>query len=150
MLTENIDIGFCVDRYKNYQDLPLDILDDLPFCVYIVDYNWTYLFVNKISTNFFGKEIQNLVGKNAQQVFGQEKFQTIFENIHDALKRKTICDTTIYSPLRGKQVKVKGYPLDDCYYFYTVTLPSKEELMDELRRELNKRKASLSETNFLP
>jgi hypothetical protein len=64
------------------------------------------------------------------------------------VNEKTICDATIYSPLRGKQVKIKGHPLDDCYYFYSVSLPSKEELMEELREVLNKRKDTFN--NFDP
>jgi hypothetical protein len=144
MLTENIEIGFCLDRYRFYQELPLHIIDDLPFCAYIVDYHWTYLFINKASENIFGEEVQNLLGKNALEVFKHDRFKSIFEKIRSAVDQKTICDAIIYSPLRGRQVKIKGYPLEDCYYFASVVLPSKEELMDELREELNRRKETFS------
>jgi hypothetical protein len=60
--------------------------------------------------------------------------------IENSVNNRTTCDETIYSQLRGRQVKIKGYPLNDCYYFYSITLPAKEELLDELRQELNKRK----------
>lgn len=144
MLTENVEIGFSVDRYRFYHELPLEIVDNLPFCAYIVDYNWTYLFINKASRNIFGEEVQNLLGKNALEVFKHDRFKAIFEKIQNAVEQKIICDATIYSPLRGKQVKIKGYPLEDCYYFASVVLPSKDELINELREELNKRKEAFS------
>ncbi len=140
MLVEKTEIGFCIERYRTYDELPLEDVDALPFCVYIIDYNWTYLFINKAAERVFGEKVQNLAGQNALQVFQHEQFKSIFKSIEKGVRNKVPCDETIYSPLRGKQVKVKGYPLCDCYYFYSVTLPAKEELLDELRQELNKRK----------
>ena len=61
MLTENIEIGFCIDRYKHLEELPFDVLNNLPYSVYVIDDNWVYLFVNSTSRNVFG-EVDNLLG----------------------------------------------------------------------------------------
>ena len=58
MLVEKTDIGFCVDRYKTFDELPLATLDVLPFCVYVIDYHWTYLFINKLAAKVFGGKIR--------------------------------------------------------------------------------------------
>lgn len=140
MLSESIEIGFCVDRYRRFEELPLEVVNNLPFSVYILDYNWVYLFINRNTRDIFGEEVGNLLGKSALEVFKDAKFKPIFDKIQHSLDNKTICNATIYSPLRGKQVTVKGFPLEDCYYFYTVVLPSKAELMDELREELHRKR----------
>jgi hypothetical protein len=46
----------------------------------------------------------------------------------------------VTSPLSGQRINITGYRLDDCYYFSSSVLPDKNDLLDELRSELGKRK----------
>ena len=131
---------FSIGLFKRYHELPFEVLDNLPFAVYIIDYNWVYLFLNENSRAVFGDFAETLIGKNALEVFRDPKFMTIFDKIMYAVEHKTSCRATIYSPLRGKQIKLSGYPLEDCYYFSTVILPSKAEVLEELTTELKRKK----------
>ena len=132
-------LPFSIEIYKRYKDIQLDVLDTLPFSVYIIDYDWVYLFLNKNSINAFGKDIDKLVGRSALDAFNNVRFEPIFEKIKYGVETKTSCYATVYSPLRETQVNIKGYPLEDCYYFSSTIMPSKEQVLEELRGVLNRR-----------
>jgi hypothetical protein len=83
--------------------------------------------------------LDKLIGKSAFDIFSDPKFKPIFDTISVAVEKRICSNETLYSPLRGKQVRIKGYPLDDCYVFYSSILPAKEEVLAELRRELKAR-----------
>lgn len=141
MASEFTETGtFSIKGYKRYRELPFNTLDDLPFSVYIIDYDWVYLFLNRNSRNVFGEFADMLIGKSALEVFKDPKFLPIFEKIRNGVETKSACSADLYSPLRGKQIKITGYPLEDCYYFSTLILPAKEELIEELRIELKRKK----------
>ncbi len=88
----------------------------------------------------FGQFADTLIGKNALEVFKDPKFMTIFDKIQEAVEHKLPCHATVHSPLRGKQIKLTGHPLEDCYYFSTVIMPAKAELLEELRSTLKQQK----------
>lgn len=132
---------FSIEHCNRYVDLPLDIINNLPISVHIIDYNWTYLYINKNSLKVLGDSAEHLIGKNALEVFKDSRFKTIFERIQKDVVDKKACNTIIYSPLGGGQISIKGYPLEDCYYFSLLILPSKDELLEELRKELNRYKS---------
>jgi len=72
-------------------------------------------------------------------IFSGPQFEPIFDKIKVGLVERVSTNETLYSPLRGKQVRIKGYPLEDCYFFSSSVLPSKEEILAELRSELKLR-----------
>jgi nitrogen fixation/metabolism regulation signal transduction histidine kinase len=134
--------SFSIENYKRYEDVQLDVLDTLPFSVYIIDYDWVYLFLNKNSIHAFGKNIDKLIGQSALEAFKDVRFEPIFEKIKYSVETKTHCYVTMYSPLRGAQVNIKGYSLEDCYCFSSTVMPSKEQVLGELRGVLNRRNPS--------
>ena len=131
---------FSIDHYKRYSELPLEVMDTLRYSVYIIDYSWIYLFLNKNCREVLGEEVASWIGKSALDVFKDPKFKTIFDSIAHGVNTKSFCNATVYSPLRGGQVNIKGHPLEDCYFLSALALPSKDDLLDELRQELNRRK----------
>src|SRR5688572_21089610 len=86
-----------IKSYKRYKDIPLDFLNKLPFSVYLIDYNWNYLFLNTNSRNVFGELADKLIGKSALEVFSDAKFKAIFDNIQSAVENRSPCDCTLYS-----------------------------------------------------
>jgi hypothetical protein len=138
--TQNIaSLPFSIENYKRYEDIQLDVLDRLPFSVYIIDYDWVYLFLNKNSIDAFGSHMDKLIGQSALEVFKDVRFEPIFEKIKYSVETKIHCHAIMYSPLRGAQVNIKGYPLEDCYCFSCTIMPSKEQVLEELRGVLNRR-----------
>jgi hypothetical protein len=132
---------FLSSEYKRFDQLPLSVLDELPFSVYIVDYNWVYRFINRSARQAFGALADKLIGQNVFEVFRDKRFEQIFLGIKGDVDRRVAIHKIVESPLRGSQVILKGIPLEDCYYFTATIVPAKIEVLNELRDELNKRKS---------
>ena len=135
--SDNKAVHFSIGSYKCFDELPQKLLDLLPYPVYVIDYNWIYLFVNEQSKLVYGTS-SDLVGKSALDAFRDPKFQQVFELIQIGIERRTSAVSTIYMPMYGQKIIVRGYALNDCYFFSTCTLPGKDELIQELREELKK------------
>lgn len=116
----------------------MEFFDTQKFNVYILDFNWKYLYVNPNVYHHINIE-NDLVGKNMWNFFPELasdfSFQLLKKNIESG--KKYSCKTT--SPLNSRRLSIMGYRLEDCYYFTSTLLPDKQTLVDELRQELEKR-----------
>jgi hypothetical protein len=130
--------SFSIKNCKTFQDIPLDIQNQLDYAVYIIDYQWTYLFINKHGEQATGTVATELIGKTALELFKGSPFNTVFAKLEYGVNEKLQIETDIYSPLRDKKVKISGYPLEDCYYFAAVPQIDKQALADDLRKFLRK------------
>jgi hypothetical protein len=139
-MEEKLKTGFSITSYNRYGDVPLIELDKLPYAAYLVSYDWVYLFINKQGRQTFGTLAEDLIGKSAREVFTGEKFKAVFDKLEEGVKKKISIEAVMYSPMRNSNINVKGYPLEDCYYFSVATLPGRQEVVDDLRNELQKRK----------
>lgn len=128
-------------NYKLYSQVPLAEVNQLSCAVYIIDYEWRYLFISDNAKNILGHVAEELVGADAKPIFKDPKFGALYDRLADKVNEKSPLDVTVYSPLRGGQTRIKGYPMDDCYIFWSVAMPAKADVMDELRNELKKRKS---------
>lgn len=131
--------GFLIKSPRCYTDLPFEILDELTYPVYVIDYNWIYLFINKDARSTFGRLADQLIGKSAVEIFSDARFYAVFDKIKYAVQTKNPLHAVFESPLRGRKIVLKGHPLEDCYYFSAAILPAKHEIIDELREELKRR-----------
>lgn len=131
-------VHFSIGDYTCFDELPLKVLDCLPYPVYVISYDWVYRFVNEQSKIIHDTSFDDLVGKSALDVFQEPKFQQVFELIQIGIERRTATASTIHMPMYGQRIIVRGYALNDCYFVSTCTLPGKDELIQELREELRK------------
>lgn len=131
---------FPITEYSRFSELPFDRLNNLNFSVYILDKQWNYLFINDAVKKNLGEKAQNLIGKNMWETFPEllphPAFQQLRKNTENGLKTNLV--TT--SPINMQRINVVGYPMEDCTYFSRSVLPDKEDLINELRGELNKKK----------
>ena len=131
---------FSIKDYQYFSEIPLEALDRLNYSVYLVDYNWVYLFINKNARTVFGDFADTLIGRSALDVFKDPKFHNILAKLERGIVERIALHETIHSPLRGRQINVKGYPLLDCYLFSVTTFPGRVEIVGELSEELKKRR----------
>lgn len=131
---------FPITEYKKFSELPLDKFNNLKFFVYIIDFNWDYLFVNDFVKNQLGERGRDLVGKNMWVEFPELAEDPSFKFLKSNTEKGITTNMTVTSPVHGKRLNIAGYSLEDCYYFSASILPDKENLIDELRNELAKKK----------
>ena len=60
---------FPIADYKKFSELPFDQFNKLKFSIYIIDFNWNYLFVNEFVERNLGAKGSNLIGKNMWEEF---------------------------------------------------------------------------------
>ena len=131
---------FPITEYKKFSELPLDKFNTLKFSVYIIDFNWNYLFVNEFVKQNLGDRASNLIGKNMWKEFKELAADYSFQLLKQNMERGVSSNIIVTSPIDGKRLNITGYSLQDCYYFSSSILPDKDNLIDELRNELGKRK----------
>lgn len=104
---------------KKFTDLELTHLnDDTTSAVYIVDYNWNYLFANaQAKKNANGYDV---VGKNIEDVWkdiSPKNFWHVFQLLKVKADKKEMLSVIVTSPLTSNRVKITGEPYLDCYLF---------------------------------
>ncbi len=131
---------FPITEYKKFSELPFDKFNTLKFSVYIIDFNWNYRFVNEFAKQNLGERANDLIGKNMWEEFKELTTDSSFQLLKKNTERGISSNMIVISPINGRRLNITGYPLQDCYYFSSSILPDKDDLIDELRNELGKRK----------
>ena len=121
-----------------FSEIDLESLDDARFSVYLLDNNWNYLFVNRFVRNNLRDRGQQIIGKNMWDHFSELALDTAFLKMKQDTEQGQAVNFTTTSPITGQRLNIVGYPLKDCYFFYASQLPKKDELLNELRAELEK------------
>src|SRR5689334_13317241 len=130
---------FPITEYTRFDQLPLDKLNSLNFSVYILDFNWCYLFVNDFVKKNLGQRGEDLIGKNMWQEFPELAADASFSELRKKLDQRIDVNLITVSPVNSQRLNIVGYALDDCFYCTASVLPNKADLMQELRNELNKK-----------
>jgi hypothetical protein len=131
---------FPITEYKNFSELPLEKFNTLKFSVYILDFDWNCLFVNEFAKNILGHRGANLVGKNMWEQFDELVHDPSFKELKAKVEKGITTNIILVSPVHGRRQNITGYALENCYYFSSSILPDKENLIEELRQELGKKK----------
>jgi hypothetical protein len=129
-------LNFPIDRFQTFADLPLEDFNRLRFSVYIIDFDWNYLFVNDFVQGNLGEKGKNLVGKNMWRTFTQLASDPVFQKLKANMDKRIITNIVTTSPLNFQRLNIIGYPLQDCFYFSSTILPDKDSLLNEIREEL--------------
>lgn len=130
---------FPITEYTTFAELPLQHLDELKFSVYVLDFDWNYLFINDFVKKNLGDRGNNLIGENMWVRFPELANDSSFMLLKRNMENGIVSYFQTTSPINAQRLKITGYPLEDCYYFTSSILPNKFELMLELRNELTKK-----------
>ena len=131
---------FPITEYKKFSELLLDKFDTLKFSVYILDFEWNYLFVNAFAKALLGQRAEELVGKNVWEEFNELQHDPSFKELRTKMDKGITTNIIVVSPIFGHRQNITGYALEDCFYFSSSILPDKENLIEELRQQLLKKK----------
>jgi hypothetical protein len=129
---------FPIHKYSKFSELPLEFFNKQKFLVYILDFNWNYLFVNAFVGENLNMDPSQLIGKNMWETFKALDSDSDFQTLRKNTENGVVSNIVTTSPITGKKLSISGYKLDDCYYFSSTVLPNKAGLINELRSQLNK------------
>ncbi len=131
---------FPVHNYSRFSDLPFAELNNQKFSVYIVDFDWIYLYVNDFACELLKKPKEELIGKNMWEVYPELRHDAHFIRMKKNSEDKIASNITTVSPVTAQRINITSQPMDDCFFFSVSILPVKDVLMNELREELEKQK----------
>jgi hypothetical protein len=131
---------FPITEFKKFDELPFEKFNSLKFSVYILDFEWNYRFLNDFAKSYLGERGRDLIGKNMWEQFPELTTHPSFHQMRQNSEKGVTTNMIVVSPVNGLRLNITGYPLEDCYYFSASILPDKNDLIDELRSELGKRK----------
>ena len=129
-------------KYELFEDIPLDLIDEKKYSIYIIDYDWNYLHANPHSIKQSGL---NPTGKNIRTVWGEHpsiNFAPVYNLLKENVAQKKAFEIKSRSPLTRKAIEIVGRPLANCYYFSVYELPDKESLLKELKSLLKRPRQS--------
>ena len=127
---------FDISSYRQFSEIPLNDYNTLKFSVYVLDKNWNYLFVSAFVEKNLGTRGTNLIGKNMWQEFRELTSDPSFILLRKNTEKGLDTNIITNSPVNSQRLNIIGRPLRDCYFFSASILPKKEDLIDELRKEL--------------
>lgn len=129
---------FPIFNYSRFDELPFAQLDEQKFSVYIVDFNWNYMFVNAFACNMLYKNLEDLRGKNMWEAYSELQNDANFAQMRRNTEENIVSNITTVSPVTGERINIASHPLQDCYYFSVSILPKKDSLLNELREQLKR------------
>jgi hypothetical protein len=131
---------FPITDYKRFSELPFEKFNSLNFSIYIIDFEWNYLFVNEFAKKSLQERGKDLVGKNMWVEFPELAADGSFLQLRKNMEKRITTNFVTISPINSKRLNVAGYALEDCFYCSSSILPDKDDLIQELRNELGKKK----------
>jgi hypothetical protein len=118
---------FPISKYRRYEELPFEKFNEMKFSIYVIDFNWNYLFVNQFAKDNLKERTSDLIGKNMWDEFPEFRVDPVFKSLREKMDRKVACTFETTSPINSKRLYITGYPLEDCFYFSSSILPDRQE-----------------------
>jgi PAS domain S-box-containing protein len=87
-----------------------NILESISDAFMAVDTNWCYTYVNQKAAEIFGKEVQDLIGKNIWQESPEEFRQSCYTAYHQAFNAQNFLQLEEYYPVSQRWFENRIYP----------------------------------------
>jgi hypothetical protein len=127
---------FNFSNYSQFSDLPLENFNTVKFSIYVLDFDWNYLFINDFVKRNLGSRADNLIGKNMWREFEELATDPSFAIMRKNAEKGLQTNIVTTSPVNSQRLNIIGHTLKDCWLFSASILPDKDELLDELRNVL--------------
>ena len=137
--------NFPINNFTSYKQIPLSELNKYNHSVYVLTFDWNYIFVNDFVNKNLGDRSIGIIGKNMWVLFPELNQDAAFLQMKKDIEAGRHSAFTTISPVTGQRLHIKGWAISDCYFFTASILPIKEDLLNELRSEM--RKEALSKKN---
>jgi PAS domain S-box-containing protein len=105
-----------------------------------IDYEFNFLFVNRVAEKFYNKPKKELLGHRVPDIFPQQWNFGPFKSIQKNVTGRTHFEINYNSPFLNKWVKLTGRPFENYYTFSYKIVDQKTSLNNELRDEVRKGK----------
>jgi hypothetical protein len=132
-------LKFPITSYDNFKSLPITEFDSQGYSIFIIDYNWNYLYANPFSRERLkGISVQDQNVKDIWNNHREFNFQPLFNVLKNPVEKRLPITLKTHSPITSQSIEICGYPLRDCYFFSVSELPEKNDLLSELKNSMKR------------
>jgi PAS domain S-box-containing protein len=105
-----------------------------------IDYEFNFLFVNRVAEKFYSKSKAELIGRRVPEIFPEEWNFGPFLAIQKNVTGRKHFEMNYKSPFANKWVQLIGRPFENYFTFTYKVIDQKSALNNELRKEVRKGK----------
>ena len=116
----------------------LSLHENATYAFVAIDYDFTFIYVNKQGEQFYGKKKAELVNRNVKDIFPEFWNFGPFKESQKNVKLKKSFEMTYNSPFAKSWVVLNGIPAENHYVFTYRLIDQKDSLQKELRREITR------------
>ena len=112
------------------------LLESITDAFYALDRQWRFSYLNRRALDFYGKESAELLGKSFWEVFPRAKGSVLEEQYARALRQQCSVSFETLSPVIGRWVEVRAYPIPQGLAVYFRDITERKEMEKELQQAL--------------
>ncbi len=130
-----VDITMLVTSEVNVQEKTKEleyILESTSYCLYSVDKDWNFTYLNPATERLFNVERSQLLGKNMWEVFPLGRDPEMYRNYHLAIEEKRIVASEYFSPNINKWVYSSAYPNSNGLTIFLKDVSKRKELEEKV------------------
>ncbi|MDR3678953.1 MAG: PAS domain-containing protein [Flavipsychrobacter sp.] len=109
-----------------------DILESTSYCLYSVDKDWNFTYLNPATERTFNVDRSQLLGKNIWDLFPRGKDTEMYTNYHLAMQEKRVIASEYFSPNINKWVYTTAYPNSNGLTVFLKDISKRKELEDKV------------------
>ena len=109
------------------------LLESIPDAFVSVDAGWKFTYINQHAEEVLGKTREQLLGKNAWEVFHLPADSVLYLNAHEAMNKQISLEFPQFHPLLNKWLSVRLYPFHDGLYGFCQDITERKKAEERLQ-----------------
>lgn len=109
------------------------LLESIPDAFVSVDAGWKFTYINQHAEEVLGKTREQLLGKNAWEVFHLPADSVLYLNAHEAMNKQISLEFLQFHSLLNKWLSVRLYPFHDGLYGFCQDITERKKAEERLQ-----------------
>jgi PAS domain S-box-containing protein len=115
-----------------------EIMESIQDNLYVIDYDWNYVYINKQSAAALGMEPKDFIGQNHWEMFSKYRGTVLEDNFRDAMEKREVRRFEIHSPYNNNWFIVTVYPSAEGITVMGSNITERKKVEDYAKELLNK------------
>ena len=117
-----------------------DIIESIQDNFYVIDNDWNYVYINKLSAAAIGMEPKDFIGQNHWKMFSQYRGTVLEDNFREAMGKREVRQFEIYSPYNHNWFIVRVYPSSEGITVLGSNITERKKVEEHNQKLLEKEK----------
>ncbi len=122
------------ERFEGIDQKIAEILESIKDSFYVLDLEWNFVYANKKTTDFVGKEAEDFVGKNFWKIFPKHVGSPLGVNLVSAMENREIRKFEMPGKYADVWYEVTIYPSTEGITVIATNITDRKKVEQELRQ----------------